>query len=114
MKTIILFLALFVSATGFAAPETSAPAAVATSSQQYIVNTIRQAIHLPEVLKSSTGMQRILVVFSVNTDGSVTVQEVGSNNLLVKASLTQQFQSLRFAETGSSEMYSIWLNFSVL
>ncbi len=114
MKTIILFLALLVSGTGFAATETPAPAATASASQQYIVNTIRQAIRLPEVLKSSTGMQRILVVFSVNADGSVSVQEIGSNNLLVKSSLTQQFQRLHFAATGSPEMYSIWLNFSVL
>jgi hypothetical protein len=114
MKTLLLFLALLVSGTGFAAPETTTPATTSSATQDYIVRSIREAIRLPEALKASTGTQRILVVFSVNADGSVAVNEIGTNNLLVKASLTQQFQRLHFAATGSPEMYSIWLNFNVL
>ncbi|MCU0432488.1 MAG: hypothetical protein MUC87_03410 [Bacteroidia bacterium] len=115
MKTIVLFLALLVAGSATAMPVNNTPAAATSAAQQeYIVNTIRQAIHLPEVLKTQVGQQRMLVVFTIDAEGRVKVQEVGSGNQLVKTSITRQFENLQFAATGKTEMYSIWLNFNVL
>ncbi|MCA6363435.1 MAG: hypothetical protein IM638_10385 [Bacteroidetes bacterium] len=115
MKTIVLFFALVFAGSLAAAPLSTTPAATASAAQQeYIVNTIRQAIRLPEALKTQAGQQRVLVVFTIDAEGHVNVQEVGSGNQLVKASIARQFEALQFTATGKTEMYSIWLNFSVL
>lgn len=114
MKTLVLFFALLLTSTTVFATESATTPSAAASVNRYIETTIREAIHLPEVLKTTTGQQRLLVVFTIEADGSVAVKEVGSANPLVKSSLTRQFQALRFTATGSAEMYSIWLNFNVL
>jgi hypothetical protein len=82
----------------------------------YIETTIRQSISLPESMKATTGQQRILIVFTVLIDGSVVVNEVGTDNKQAKNSLTHQFQSLNFAglTDKSPKTYSIRLNFNVL
>jgi hypothetical protein len=109
MKTLhilALALALTVSPVLASAHETSDSSA--TVIQEKIQNTVR--------LENNDESSRVFVVFSIDDNGSVSVLNVGTLDVAVKASITEQFQSMTFDNTNSSYdgTYSIWLNFKSL
>lgn len=114
MKTLILSLTLLFGLITSVSAGT-VPTAKKTN-MGYIESTIQRSIHLPEAFKTTVGQKRILVVFTVLGNGSVQVNEVGTNNAQMKNALVNQFQNLSFAGSndGTPQMYSIWLNFNVL
>ena len=79
-----------------------------TVIQEKIQNTIR--------LDNNDESSRVFVVFSIAENGAVNVLQVASLDPAVKASITEQFQAMRFDNTTGTidGMYSIWLNFKTL
>lgn len=112
MKTLnILVLALLL----FVAPYTAKANDGTTSYTDSIASKIQNTVHLPAALSTEEN-QRVFVVFSIAENGDVLVHEVGSADVKVKASITDQFQAMHFDNTNGSYdgMYSIWLNFKTL
>jgi plasmid maintenance system killer protein len=109
MKTLhILTLALALTA----APVVSNANDIADSSATVIQETIQNTVKL----ENNDANSRVFVVFSIAENGSVSVLNVGTLDAAVKASITEQFQSMSFDNTNSNYdgMYSIWLNFKSL
>jgi hypothetical protein len=109
MKTLhilALALALVVSPVISQAHETSDSSTTVIAEK--IQNTVR--------LENSDENSRVFVVFSIAENGAVEVHEVGTLDAAVKASITEQFQSMSFDNTTGSYdgTYSIWLNFKSL
>lgn len=101
-----LVLALTVSPVLATANETSDSST--TVIQEKIQNTVR--------LENSDENARVFVVFSIAENGAVSVLNVGTLNPAIKASITEQFQSMSFDNVNGSYdgTYSIWLNFKSL
>ena len=85
---------------------------ITDSSVTVIQEKIQNTIHLDNNDESS----RVFVVFSIAENGAVNVLQVASLDPAVKASITEQFQAMRFDNTSGTidGMYSIWLNFKTL
>lgn len=109
MKTLhilALALALTVSPVITSAHETS------DSSATVIQEKIQNTVHL----ENNDENARVFVVFSIAENGSVSVLNVATLDATVRASITEQFQSMSFDNSNSSYdgTYSIWLNFKSL
>lgn len=109
MKTLhilALALALTVSPVLASAHETSDSST--TVIQEKIQNTVR--------LENTDENARVFVVFSIAENGSVSVMNVATLDTAVRASITEQFQSMNFDNANGSYdgTYSIWLNFKSL
>ncbi len=86
------------------------------SNYDFIVEKIQSTFQVPEEMRTEQGDSRVLVVFSIGTDGIVSVHEVGTNDELLKATIVEQFEAMKFDNTTQDfgGMYSIRLNFKTL
>ncbi len=112
MKKFILLVLL----AAFSMIANANPTPVSTSSNEILVQAIRKAVKLPEELKNSITHERVLVVFTVTTQGEIKVVSVGSPNAVLRKSITQQMQSIALNNnlSNSEKTYSIWLDFKVI
>ncbi|MGL4597613.1 MAG: hypothetical protein ACRCYO_08800 [Bacteroidia bacterium] len=116
MKKILLLLLLVLAVFSITANATPNPTPVSTSSNDVLVQAIRQAVKLPEELRNSITHERVLVVFTVTAQGEIKVVSVGSRNSILRKSITQQMQSIALGNSSSDteKTYSIWLDFKVI
>jgi|GEM_PF-1527510 hypothetical protein len=85
---------------------------ISDSSTAVIQERIQNTVHLENNEENS----RVFVVFSIADNGSVNVLQVATLDPAVKASITEQFQSMNFDNSNGAYkgIYSIWLNFKTL
>lgn len=118
MKTLHILtvvIALFILPT-FASANDSIAKRNEKTSIAVIAEKIQRTVHAPETLGTDEQNARVFVVFSIAENGTVNVLEVGTLDPAVKASITQQFETMAFDNTASNYdgQYSIWLNFKTL
>lgn len=113
MKTLhILFLAcaLFVMPVAVSANDG------ADSANANIATKIQKSVRAPKTAAGNAAQSRVFVVFSIAENGSVSVLEVGTQDVAMKQSIIEQFQAMSFdnARSNYDGTYSIWLNFKSL
>lgn len=86
--------------------------AAESSDSADISKQIQSSIQVPGHLQSAETQARVLVVFSIDENGTATVHEIGSDDEKVREDLTSQFAQMQLQ--GQVGMYSIWLNFKTL
>ena len=86
------------------------------SNYDFIVEKIQSTFQVTEQVKTEQGDTRVLVVFSIDSYGLVSVHEVGTDNLPLRSSIVEQFEAMKFDNTTQDfdGMYSIRLNFKTL